>query len=183
MIRPAQPSDSQALADLYNYYVLNSVTTFESEPISGDEMGSRVDEVQQLGLPWIVVEAKAEAKAKAEDDAVVCGYACAVRWKQRAAYQHSVESTVYLAEGYSGRGLGIAIYSELMDSLQQLGVHAVMAGIALPNAASVGLHEKLGFEKVAHLREVGRKFERWVDVGYWQRLLPKDEERASLLES
>ncbi len=131
MIRPAGPQDAEALAALYNRYVLHSVTTFETDTIDGAEMTRRVEEVQKLGLPWIVLEW----------DGILCGYACAVRWKGRAAYRHSVESTIYLA------------------------------GIALPNPASVALHEKLGFEKVAHLREVGNKFDDWVDVGYWQRLL------------
>ena len=161
MIRNAVAGDAEALAQLYNFYVLNSVTTFETDPVDGNEMGSRVHEVQRLGLPWIVLE----------EDGLVTGYACAVRWKGRAAYQYSVESTIYLADGYGRRGQGSMLYGELLRQLQDLGKHCVLAGIALPNEASVALHEKLGFTKVAHLAEVGHKFDRWVDVGYWQRLL------------
>jgi phosphinothricin acetyltransferase len=124
-------------------------------------MGHRVHEVLDLDLPWLVLE----------EEGAVIGYACAVRWKSRAAYQHSVESTIYLAPELSGAGRGVALYSALMEQLKLLGVHCVLAGIAQPNEASVGLHEKLGFSKVAHLAEVGRKFDRWVDVGYWQRVL------------
>jgi phosphinothricin acetyltransferase len=124
-------------------------------------MGHRVSEVQSFDLPWLVLE----------EEGAVIGYACAVRWKSRAAYQHSVESTIYLAPELTGAGRGVALYSTLMEQLAKLGVHCVLAGIAQPNEASVGLHEKLGFSKVAHLAEVGRKFDRWVDVGYWQRVL------------
>ena len=162
MIRPAGPADAQALADLYNHYVLHTVTTFETEPVDSTEMAARVAEVQRIGLPWIVLM----------EDGVLCGYACAIRWKSRAAYRLSVESTIYLSDGYSGRGLGTRLYGALLEELAALGLHAVLAGISLPNEASTGLHERLGFEKVAHLKEVGRKFDRWVDVGYWQRLFP-----------
>ena len=161
MIRPAQPRDAEPLAALYNYYVEHTVTTFEADPVDGAEMGHRVSEVQSFDLPWLVLE----------EEGAVIGYACAVRWKSRAAYQHSVESTIYLAPELTGAGRGVALYSTLMEQLAKLGVHCVLAGIAQPNEASVGLHEKLGFSKVAHLAEVGRKFDRWVDVGYWQRVL------------
>jgi len=124
-------------------------------------MGRRINDVQQIGLPWIVLER----------EEILCGYACAVRWNNRAAYRHSVESTIYLAEDCAGQGLGTTLYTALMGQLNDNGAHAVLAGISLPNEASVALHEKLGFEKVAHLREVGHKFDRWVDVGYWQRVL------------
>ena len=89
----------------------------------------------------------------------------------RSAYRRSVESTIYLDDDCAGQGLGTTLYSALLDILVDQQVHCVLAGIALPNPGSVALHEKLGFEKVAHLAEVGNKFDRWVDVGYWQRLL------------
>lgn len=158
MIRAAEEGDFEALADLYNYYVRHTHTTFEEDPVSGPEMGERVRAVQQIGLPWLVLE----------DGGRLGGYACAVRWKGRAAYRYSVESTIYLAEGFGQRGLGTLLYSELLAQLRSGGLHCALAGIALPNASSVALHEKLGFVKVAHLSEVGRKFDRWIDVGYWQ---------------
>lgn len=161
MIRAAVESDFDGLATLYNHYVRHTYTTFETEAVSGAEMGSRVSAVQQLGLPWLVLE----------DEGQLVGYACAVRWKGRAAYRYSVESTIYLADGAGGRGLGVLLYRELLDQLRNRGMHCILAGIALPNTASVALHEKLGFEKVAHMREVGRKFDQWIDVGYWQLLV------------
>ena len=159
-IRNAQADDAAPLAEMYNYFVVNSVTTFEEQPINAEEMGARIQDVVGWNLPWLVL---------AENDELL-GYACAVRWKARAAYRQSCESTIYLRFGAAGKGRGTALYSALLEQLQQRDMHAVMGGIALPNAASVALHEKLGFEKVAHFAEVGRKFDRWVDVGYWQRM-------------
>lgn len=161
MIRSAAAADADSLARIYNHYVIDSVTTFEEDPVTGEEMAGRVANVQSLGLPWLVLEQKSE----------ICGYACAVRWKQRAAYRHSVESTIYLAGESTGNGHGVELYGRLIEQLHALKVHSVLGGIALPNDPSVALHEKLEFVKVAHLSEVGRKFGRWIDVGYWQRIL------------
>ena len=161
MIRSAERRDGDALAELYNHFVMHSVTTFETEPVTGADMADRVAQVQAIGLPWLILE----------DAGDLLGYACAVRWKQRAAYRHSVESTIYLGHDQSGSGYGTTLYSDLLTRLEGLGVHAVLGGIALPNEPSVALHEKVGYTKVAHLSEVGRKFDRWIDVGYWQRLL------------
>ncbi len=161
MIRAATAADGEGLAALYNYYVRHTYTTFETELVAGSEMAARVSAVLQIGLPWLVLV----------EEGRIIGYSCAVRWKGRAAYGQSVESTIYLAEGAGGRGLGSLLYGELISQLRNRGLHCALGGIALPNEASVALHESLGFEKVAHLREVGRKFERWIDVGYWQLML------------
>ncbi|MCF7688871.1 MAG: GNAT family N-acetyltransferase, partial [Cephaloticoccus sp.] len=112
-------------------------------------------------LPWLVCEV----------DGIMTGFAYASPWKGRCAYRFTVESTVYLAPDAFGRGLGTKLYSALIEAVQSLGQHSVIGGIALPNAASVALHEKLGFHKVAHFEQVGWKFNRWIDVGYWERLL------------
>jgi phosphinothricin acetyltransferase len=114
--------------------------------------------VAQAGLPWLV----------AEQDGRLLGYAYATRWRVRPAYRTSVESSVYLGGEAAGRGLGSALYRALLDALRRLDVHMVIGGIAQPNERSVALHEKLGFRKVAHFSEVGRKFGRWIDVGYWE---------------
>jgi phosphinothricin acetyltransferase len=134
------------------------VITFEEEPVSEAEMGRRIAEVTKRPLPWLVAEA----------DGAVVGYAYATPWRPRSAYRFSVESTVYLEAGAVGRGTGRALYAALLDDLKARGVHCVIGGIALPNPASVGLHERMGFRKVGHLEEVGWKQERWVDVGYWE---------------
>ncbi|HEV8248126.1 MAG TPA: GNAT family N-acetyltransferase, partial [Polyangiaceae bacterium] len=98
----------------------------------------------------------------------IVGYAYATRWRTRPAYRFSTEITVYLDPECRRLGIGSRLYEELLAKLQARGVHAAMAGIALPNEASVALHEKFGFSKVAHFKEVGFKFNTWIDVGYWQ---------------
>lgn len=161
IVRPATAADAAALARIYNHFIAHTIVTFEEEPVTAGEMARRVDEVQAASLPWLVVEA----------GAVVAGYAYASKWRVRRAYRFSAEVTVYLAPDQGGRGLGTALYTRLLDDLRARGVHAVLGGIALPNDASIALHEKLGFRKVAHFEQTGFKFARWIDVGYWQRLL------------
>ena len=112
-------------------------------------------------LPWIVIE----------DEGQVVGYAYASRWKSRCAYRYSVETTVYLSNAATGKGFGSLLYEHLIAELRQRSIHSLIGGIALPNAASVSLHEKFGFEKVAHFKEVGWKFNQWIDVGYWELII------------
>ncbi len=121
-------------------------------------MENRISEIQEAGLPWLV----------AIDASRVIGYARASKWKGRSAYRFSIESTVYLAPGYSGNGIGSLLYEALIRELKESGFHVMIGGIALPNPASVALHEKFGMKQVAHFNEVGFKFDKWIDVGYWQ---------------
>jgi phosphinothricin acetyltransferase len=123
-------------------------------------MRARIAEVLET-LPWLVHE----------EDGRVLGFAYASRWKGRCAYRFAAESTVYVADGHARRGIGRALYTALLSDLRARGVHCVIGGIAQPNPASVALHEALGFSKVAHFREVGWKFGRWIDVGYWEVVL------------
>lgn len=160
MIRLARETDAAALCQIYNHYVSTTTITFEEQPVGEAEMAGRIGEVTKT-LPWLVEET-AEG---------VVGYAYASKWRVRAAYRRSVESTVYVQAGHVGRGIGRALYERLLADLRSRQVHCVIGGVALPNAASVALHERLGFTQVAHFREVGHKFGRWLDVGYWQLLL------------
>ena len=160
-MRSASATDADAIARIYNYYIENTVITFEEEPVSPQAMAARVAEVQGLSLPWLV----------AEIDKKVIGYAYANKWKVRSAYRHSVETTIYLEHGHEGRGVGKTLYAALLPPLRARGIHAVIGGAAMPNEASVALHETLGFDHVATFREVGFKHGRWVDVAYWQLVL------------
>lgn len=160
-LRRAGTEDAARIAAIYNHYVADTVITFELDPVSVEEMAARVAEINAQGLPWLV----------AESDNAVVGYAYASQWRARAAYRHSVESSIYLAPDVVGRGVGRALYAGLIAELRGLDVHAVIGGAALPNPASVALHAALGFEQVAHFRETGYKFGQWVDVAYWQLLL------------
>lgn len=160
-MRSALEEDAEHIARIYNYYVLNSVITFEEEPVAVPVMAARIAEVQGASLPWLVAEA----------DSLVVGYAYANKWKARSAYRHSVETTIYIEKGREGRGVGSILYAELLSILRAEGKHVAIGGAALPNDASVALHEKLGFEHVATFRQVGFKHDRWVDVAYWQVVL------------
>ena len=160
-IRAATESDAAQLATLYNHYVLHSTVTFEEQAVDADEMRRRLAAVAAAGLPWLVAVA---------DDAVVA-YAYATPWRPRSAYRFSVEVTVYVADAARRRGHGRRLYAALFDRLRAAGLHAALAGITLPNDASIALHEAMGMTKVAHLPEVGFKFGRWLDVGYWHRRL------------
>jgi phosphinothricin acetyltransferase len=161
MIRSAVPGDADRLCDIYNYYVLNAVATFEEEPISSEEMRHRVDDVQKRFF-WLVYEHNGE----------VVGYAYAGKWKARAAYRNSVELSVYINPERHGLGIGKQLYAELLSRLAERDVRSVVGGVAGGNPASIALHLSFGFEKVAHFRDVGHKFGQWVDVTYFQLLLP-----------
>lgn len=160
-IRSAEPGDASAIVRIYNHFIRETVVTFEEEEISADEMWSRVGHVQSASLPWLV----------AEEGGDVAGYAYATKWKTRSGYRFSVEISVYLDPAAGGRGLGSRLYAALLPLLEARGVHAVIGGVALPNDASVALHEKFGFRKVAHFEQTGFKFGRWIDVAYWEKLL------------
>lgn len=158
MIRSARHDDAQRIADIYNHYILNSTITFEEVAVSPMEISARLQAIESRGLPWLVIE----------EDGVVMGFAYASTWKARHAYRFTVEVTIYLAHDATSSGRGSDLYKSLFNKLRALPVHAAVACIALPNLHSVTLHEKLGMKKVAHFSEVGFKFDRWLDVGYWQ---------------
>ena len=160
-IRDALPEDAAAIAEIYNYYIRETIITFEEKPVSPAEIKKRIQEAQSITLPWLIAELHDE----------IVGYAYASKWKERTAYRFSVEVTVYVSPNHFRHGIGCQLYNQLFPALKAKGVHTAMGGIALPNNASVGLHEKFGFEKAAHLKEVGFKFGQWIDVGYWQRIL------------
>jgi L-amino acid N-acyltransferase YncA len=161
MIRSAVLRDAEVIARIYNHYILNTIVTFEEQAVSTLEMGERIKAVEAASFPWLVSE---------RADQVV-GYAYAGKWQGRSAYRYSAECTVYLDPAVKGQGLGTELYEALFTLLRGKQTHTVIGGIALPNEASVALHEKFGLRKVAHFKEVGYKFNRWVDVGYWQVVL------------
>ena len=156
-IRSATAADAAAIADIYNWYIANTVITFEVDPVSEDEMARRIDGVL-AAHEWLVLEG---------GDGLL-GYAYAGRFRERAAYGQATESTIYLRHGLEGKGLGGSLYAELIRRTFARGYRHLVGAIALPNEPSVRLHERLGFVKAGHLFRIGRKFDRWVDVGNWQ---------------
>ena len=161
ILRDACAADAATIAAIYNHYVATTVISMESDPVGADEMARRLADVRGAALPWLVLL----------DNGTVLGYAYASKWRARPGYRHAVESSVYVDAAQRGRGLGLTLYRALIARLAGR-FHCVIGGIALPNAASVALHERLGFRKVACFTEVGHKFDGWVDVGYWQLHLP-----------
>lgn len=160
MIRRVTVDDALRICEIYNYYVESTVITFEEKQVKITEMQDRIRSIS-VTFPWLVYE---------RDDCVI-GYAYASRWKSRCSYRYSVESTVYVSSDSLGVGIGTELYGALIEKLRLLRLHSVIGGIALPNPASISLHEKLGFEKVAHFKEVGYKMNSWIDVGYWELIL------------
>jgi phosphinothricin acetyltransferase len=154
-IRPADGGrDAAACAAVYAPYVSDSVISFEEEPPDAAEMARRIDGAHE----WLVLERNGE----------VAGYAYGGVHRTRAAYRWTTEVSVYVGAAHHRTGVGRALYLELFDRLRERGFHLALAGVTLPNPASVALHEALGFRAVGVYREIGRKFGAWHDVGWWE---------------
>ena len=175
-IRLAAADDAAALAALYAPYVTDSLVSFETEPPDEAEMRSRLQAGGGL-YPWLIA-------LDGEDG--LLGYASASRFRPRDAYRFAVETSVYLARGAGGQGIGSRLYGALLDMLEAQHFTQAIGAISLPNPASVALHEKLGFTQAGVYRDVGFKLGRWVSVGLWQKplapLLPEPAEPKPFAE-
>ncbi|MBS1880410.1 MAG: N-acetyltransferase [Actinobacteria bacterium] len=157
-IRDADPlRDATACAAIYAPAVERSVTSFELSAPAPEEIAARMRRYQATH-PWLVAERGGE----------VVGYAYACRFNERPAYRWSASVSVYVGAGERGQGRGRALYEQLFARLRRQGFRMACAGITLPNPASVGLHEALGFRPIGINREIGWKQGRWLDVGWWQ---------------
>ena len=159
-IRLATAADAEGALEIYAPIVSDTAISFELVPPSVEEMGERI-ETTVANLPWLVAEVEQN----------IVGYAYASRHRERAAYQWSVDVSVYVNENARRQGVARALYRALLDILTELGYCTAFAGIALPNDASVGFHEAIGFRPVGVYRSVGYKLGTWHDVGWWQRAL------------
>ena len=162
LVRLAAESDLEPLNDLYNQYVKDTHFTFDLEPMTMEARREWFTHYGQAGRHRLLV---------AVSDHAVVGYASSSQWRNRPAYDTSVETSVYLAPEAVGRGAGTRLYEELFKSLEDEDVHRAYAGISLPNPASVALHERFGFKRVAHFTEQGRKFGRYWDVAWFEKPL------------
>ncbi len=158
-IRTGTESDLSAMAQVYTEAALTSVATFDVEPQPPEHFAARV--ASRRPGDHVVV---------AEEAGQVVGMAYAVPYRPRPAYDLTRETSVYLGDGAQGRGVGRLLYAELLRRVDGDGIHVCLAVIAQPNPASEALHRAVGFEPVGILREVGRKFDRWVDTALWQRI-------------
>ena len=167
-IRTAAPADAEAITAIYAPIVANTSISFELTPPSVDEMRGRIEKTLQ-DLPWLVSE---------DAQGAVNGYVYASKHRERPAYQWSVDVTAYVREDARGLGVGKRLYQALFAELVTLGYFQAFAGIALPNDASVALHESVGFKPVGVYRNVGFKLGAWHDVGWWQKELRPPTEPA-----
>ena len=160
LIRMATTDDAEQILAIYAPIVNETVISFEFDPPSIDEMRRRISQTL-TELPWVVCEREGR----------IIGYAYAARYRARLAYQWSVEVSVYVGDNARRQGVARAVYTSLFEILTLQGFVNMLAGITLPNQASVTLHESLGFHSLGTYESVGHKFGYWHDVGWWQRRL------------
>jgi phosphinothricin acetyltransferase len=159
-IRIARAPDRPAIDAIYAHYVLTSTCTYAEEPDP--------DDVRQA---WFDAHGPEHPITVMEQDGTILGWGSLSPWRERSGYRHSVELSVYLRPESCHQGLGRELLADLVARAEALGYHSILGGISADQLASIRLHERLGFTRVAHLREVGFKFGRWLDVVYYQRML------------
>jgi phosphinothricin acetyltransferase len=166
VVRAADPADAGQVAAIFAHYVATSVATFEEVAPAAADWGRRLGELTARNLPFLV----AQAHDGADGDAAVCGFAYASPWRPKPAYRHTVEDTVYLSPGCTGRGIGTALLGALLAGCPAAGARQVIAVIADTGSdASAALHRRLGFTEAGRLAAVGRKHGRWVDTVLMQK--------------
>ncbi|MCD8044188.1 MAG: N-acetyltransferase family protein [Tannerellaceae bacterium] len=162
-IRNVLKDDAPEICRIYNYYIENTCISFETEPVSAKEMETRIQDVLNAGFPYYVAEVNNK----------IVGYVYIHTWHSRRAYDTTKEMTIYLDKDERGHQYGTKLYEYLLSRINTEDTHVLIAGITIPNDASVKLHEKFGFRQVSHFKEVGYKFNEWRDVGHWQLILSK----------
>ncbi|WP_375397451.1 GNAT family N-acetyltransferase [uncultured Sphingomonas sp.] len=159
-IRAARPEDAATIAAIYAPYVLTGTVSFETDAPDADSMRERM--AASAGLyPWLVA-------TNGDEQGGVLAYAYATRFRDRPAYRYIVETSLYVGGGTQGQGIGRLLYEALIDTLRAQGFTQAVSVVALPNDASIKVHEGVGFRRAGVLREMGYKQGRWVDVGFWQ---------------
>ena len=162
-IRAATLDDLEALTEIYNHYVVNTAITFDLETLTAADRRPWFDEHGASGRHRLLVATDGRGRC--------VGYASSSRWRPKPAYGTTVEASVYCRPDAVGRGCGTALYAALFGALQQEDINAIVAGVCLPNPASVSLHERFGFRPVGVFHAVGRKFDRFWDVQWFERPL------------
>lgn len=160
-IRKVTLNDASAICNIYNYYIENTCITFETSPISESDMRIRINDIINSNMPYYVGEINEE----------IIGYYYLHSWNKRQAYSATLEVSIYIHKDYTEKGVGTLFYKHLFDHLDKEKIHVLIAGICIPNEKSVHLHEKFGFKQVSFMKEVGKKYGEWRDVGHWQLIL------------
>lgn len=162
-IREATEADLPHIREIYNHYVANSTVTFDEEPQTLAELRAKFRHTAKLDYPWIVA---------VSPSGQILGYATVAPWKQKAAYRYTVENSIYLSAGATGKGLGTALMAELLERAKKAGIKEVVAVIADRGAeASIAMHERFGFREVGRMGRVGFKFGRWLGTVLMQKSL------------
>lgn len=159
-IRPGERADVPRLTEIYNHYVLHTAVTFDVEPYTVERRAAWFEQFGTSGRYRILV---------AEEDRIVLGYVCTMRFRPKAAYETTVETSIYCATDAIGRGTGTRLYEALFDQLRDENIHRYVAGYTLPNPASAALHERFGFRRVGVFSEVGLKLGKYWDVAWTER--------------
>jgi L-amino acid N-acyltransferase YncA len=162
-IRKATIDDAIEICNIYNYYVLNTAITFETKAVSLNVMQSRIQGILDCSLPYYV----------AVEDNHVIGYCYLHPWNNRCSYSSTKEVSIYLDKNVRRQGLGTKLFEHILKNVDHKNIHVLISGICLPNESSVCLHEKFGFKQVSLMKEIGRKFDEWRDVGHWQLIFDK----------
>lgn len=161
LIRDAEPGDLPGILAIYNDVIATSTAIYRDEPTTLAERGQWLDSRRKQGFPVLV----------ALDGAAVAGFSSFGEWRHAPCYRHTVEHTVHVHADCRGKGTGRALVEALFPRARTMGIHAMIGGVDAGNEASIRFHERLGFERVAIFREVGRKFGRWLDLVFLQRFL------------
>jgi len=162
LIRPALLNDLPRLTEIYNHYVINTPITFDLEPKTVESRVSWFEQFGPVGRYRLLV---------AEENGALVGYAGTTRFRPKAAYDTTVETTIYCAPESKGKGIGSHLYAALFEAIAGEDIRSIVAGYTLPNAASAALHERFGFKLVGVFKDNGRKFDRYWDVAWTQRPL------------
>lgn len=169
-IRDATRTDIPAITTIFNEAVRNTTAIWLDSEVDEAERLAWFEARTQVGYPVILA---------IDDDGAAAGYASYGQWKSNEGYRHTVEHSIYVAPGRRGRGIGAALLEALIARARASGMHAMVGAIEAENVASIRLHEKFGFRKVGHMREVGIKFGRWLDLALMQRLLDEAPDEAA----
>jgi phosphinothricin acetyltransferase len=157
-IRKATSDDALAICNIMNYYIENTVITFETVPVSETEAKQRINETLNSGYLIYVGEISGK----------IIGFYCTYPRNKYSACKTTMEESIFLDRAETGKGYGTQLFEHLLKHIDKSATHVLMASICIPNEGSIRLHEKFGFKQVSHLREIGRKFDQWQDVGHWQ---------------
>lgn len=161
VIRPAVQDDIAAINDIYNEAVLTTTATYDVEPQSIDARVKWFRDHEEAGMPMFV----------AEENGIVVGWSSLSTFRGKEGYRFTAENSIYITESHRGLGLGRRMLAGLIDAAREIGLHSIIAGIDADTEASIRLHASFGFVKVGHMRQVGRKFDRWLDAVFMQLIL------------